>query len=525
MVANTLRFLGLLLTSLLVGTMFGIWLGFNPSALTAATYVEQQQNAIRALNTALPVLGAVCILLTAALAVYTKSDRRSRYLLMAAVAFLVVAGLITRFENQPINSLVMTWSAQAPATNWMALRDSWWNWHVLRTVAGICALSLTILAAVLSDRTPGQAVKIARLTHLTKRRKEKHVKVLLKAMLFVAIVWSASDTAIARGAPCLLVTLTGTQAGPTVFNGQAGAGTLVRYGDDGNYCGAVKLQFDTGRGTNMRLSQIGVSPVDLNAIFFTHTHSDHTEGLADILQLRWYFKGPKIDIVCSADAAASAGHVNSCRKYVTHVADAFSESGEIAERRSEDSERLAGGPAALADVTTFVAGDEVKRVWSSGDVRVSAIRSTHTAGHVSYRVDTPAGSVVIGGDASNDALVPPRAHSTSDQVERLAMGADVIVHSTTHPVLAPDRGSGFPALVYYRQSTTTDLGAMAKHTGAKYLMLTHLAPSLGAVRHNRWTVPGGALAEADYRKAAEDGGFTGTTIVGVDLVTLRLPAK
>jgi len=148
MVANTLRFLGLLLTSLLVGTMFGIWLGFNPSALTAATYVEQQQNAIRALNTALPVLGAVCILLTAALAVYTKSDRRSRYLLMAAVAFLVVAGLITRFENQPINSLVMTWSAQAPATNWMALRDSWWNWHVLRTVAGICALSLTILAAL-----------------------------------------------------------------------------------------------------------------------------------------------------------------------------------------------------------------------------------------------------------------------------------------------------------------------------------------------------------------------------------------
>ena len=31
MIANTVRFLGLLLMSLLVGTMFGIWLGFNPS--------------------------------------------------------------------------------------------------------------------------------------------------------------------------------------------------------------------------------------------------------------------------------------------------------------------------------------------------------------------------------------------------------------------------------------------------------------------------------------------------------------
>jgi hypothetical protein len=43
--------------------------------------------------------------------------------------------------------------------------------------------------------------------------------------------------------------------------------------------------------------------------------------------------------------------------------------------------------------------------------------------------------------------------------------------------------------------------------------------------NNRWKVPGGALTEADYRKAVEAGGFTGNTIVGTDLATLRLPAK
>ena len=106
----------------------------------------------------------------------------------------------------------------------------------------------------------------------------------------------------AQAAPCLIVTLTGTQSGPSVFNGQAGAGTLVRYGDDSNDCAAIKLQFDAGRGTNMRLSQIDVTPVQLNAIFFTHMHGDHTEGFADIMMLRWYFKGPKIDIVCSSEA-------------------------------------------------------------------------------------------------------------------------------------------------------------------------------------------------------------------------------
>ena len=330
---------------------------------------------------------------------------------------------------------------------------------------------------------------------------------------------------MAEAAPCLMVTLTGTQGGPSVFNGQAGAGTLVRYGDDSNDCGAIKLQFDAGRGTNMRLSQIKVSPPQLNAIFFTHIHGDHAEGLADIMMLRWYLKGPKIDIVCSSDAASVLGFTNSCRKYVTHTADAFIQSGEISERRSEDEARLAGGPADLAHVITFDPKDEPQAVWSSGDVKVSAIRSTHTAGHASYRVDTPAGSVVIGGDAGNDVLAPPRASSTSDQVEKLAKGVDIIVHSAFHPVLGPDRGSGFPPLSYYRQSLASDLGAMAQRVGAKHLMLTHLGPSLGAVIHNRWKVPGGPLTQADYRKAVEAGGFTGNTIVGTDLATLRLPTK
>jgi uncharacterized membrane protein len=152
MTANIIRFVDLLLMSLLVGTMFGIWLGFNPSGLSASTYVEQQRNAIRALNTILPALGAVCIVLTAALAVLSKHDTRARLLFASAVICLVAAGLITRFGNQPINSQVVTWSAQAPAANWMELRDIWWQWHILRTVSGIGALALALLAALFGPR-------------------------------------------------------------------------------------------------------------------------------------------------------------------------------------------------------------------------------------------------------------------------------------------------------------------------------------------------------------------------------------
>jgi ribonuclease Z len=92
----------------------------------------------------------------------------------------------------------------------------------------------------------------------------------MKGSFFMAALLAAALTATsnsrAEAAPCLIVTLTGTQGGPQSFNGLAGAGTLVRYGDDANDCGAIKLQFDTGRGTTMRLSQIGIGPEQLNAI-------------------------------------------------------------------------------------------------------------------------------------------------------------------------------------------------------------------------------------------------------------------
>ncbi|HKT16654.1 MAG TPA: MBL fold metallo-hydrolase [Stellaceae bacterium] len=322
----------------------------------------------------------------------------------------------------------------------------------------------------------------------------------------------------------LIVTLTGTGPGPAAFNGLAGPGTLVRYRDDSKSCD-FKLQFDVGRGTTMRLSQLHIDPRELDAVFFTHMHSDHTEGFADLLFLRWMFNGdgPKLDTICAADAVSGAGVTLSGSRFAAHVADSFIHSGEVAQRHSETASRTAVGPADLLNTITFEPPGEPRTVWSRGDVRVSAIRTAHIAGHVSYRVDTPAGAVVIGGDAGNDIVAPPRPSSTSQQVERLARGADVIVHSAIHPILRPDQGSGFYPHAYYRQSTAADLAAMAQRAGAKYLMLTHLIPALGADRHGPFKIPGGPLAETDYQACVREGGFTGHVLVGTDLAQIRLP--
>ena len=148
MTPTIIRFIDLLLVALVAGTTFGIWVGYDPAGLSAATYLEQQQHAIRALNSLMPALGAICVVLTLALAVMAKRSPGARYLTVAALLCLVAAGVVTRFGNQPINVQVMTWTAQTLPPNWMQFRDWWWQWHVIRTVAAVSALCLLIMATL-----------------------------------------------------------------------------------------------------------------------------------------------------------------------------------------------------------------------------------------------------------------------------------------------------------------------------------------------------------------------------------------
>jgi ribonuclease Z len=323
---------------------------------------------------------------------------------------------------------------------------------------------------------------------------------------------------------CLEVVLTGTQGGPPAVNGLAGAGTLVRYGSVENKCSDVMLQFDAGRGTTERLSQLGISPNDLDAVFLTHNHSDHTEGLIGLMQLRWHFMGGSLDLVCSEDVVA-AGRTTSCRSFAEHIADAFVLSGEIAQRVAENPKRHPDGPSGLLVLTevgqtTTESTGEV--VWTSGDVAVKAVTTTHIAGSLAFRIDTPVGSVVVGGDAGNSKTAPPRESSTSESVEELAEGADILVHSAIHPAFAPGAGSKFPPPVYLRQSNAADLGTMAERAGVKHLVMTHLIPALDSASHGPFVIPGGPLGQDDFIGPARESGFRGQIHVGKDLLSIRL---
>jgi hypothetical protein len=148
MTALIIDFANLLLAGLLTGAIFAAALILSPAGLDAATYVIAQQNGIRALNTIMPLLGGLTIVLTLAAAFAASSNPLRMVLLFAAAAGLIVVGLVTRFLNQPINAIVATWGAGAPPAEWTTLRDAWWRWHLVRVVLSLVSFSLIIAAAL-----------------------------------------------------------------------------------------------------------------------------------------------------------------------------------------------------------------------------------------------------------------------------------------------------------------------------------------------------------------------------------------
>ncbi|MBV9354048.1 MAG: MBL fold metallo-hydrolase [Chloroflexi bacterium] len=112
------------------------------------------------------------------------------------------------------------------------------------------------------------------------------------------------------------------------------------------------------------------------------------------------------------------------------------------------------------------------KIYEDSRVQVSAILVPH--GNVfpafAYRFDTAKGSVVFSGDTSY-----------SENVIRLARGADVLVHEVINLDLIQRFGKNLsPALLSHLQdshTTTSQVAQVAQSAGVPKLVLTHLIPS------------------------------------------------
>jgi uncharacterized membrane protein len=149
------KVIAILLIALIAGSTFGIWQGYNPALYSRDTFLEVHRGAVQGLNTLLPMMGLATMIMTLVLTL--RSDRQTavRGLYWVTLALLVLAGLITRLANQPINAVVVAWTADTVPGNWTELRDNWWFWHTVRTLVSIAALT-GLVTATLAARTERQ---------------------------------------------------------------------------------------------------------------------------------------------------------------------------------------------------------------------------------------------------------------------------------------------------------------------------------------------------------------------------------
>lgn len=149
MALSLIKFLNIIFAALLAGTSFGIWFGLNPIQFSASTYVEVQQSLVLSLNSVMIILVVLATLITSLSAFLQREHKTIFFSLLIAAALFVSCILITRLGNVPIQNEILKWNKGTVPTNWTILRDSWWWFHIVRTVVEIIALILISWTTVL----------------------------------------------------------------------------------------------------------------------------------------------------------------------------------------------------------------------------------------------------------------------------------------------------------------------------------------------------------------------------------------
>ncbi len=148
MTKSIIRFLNIILVGLLAGTSFGIWIGLNPMTYSVSTYIEQQQHLVNSLNTLMISLVILATLITIVSAYFQRQNKSVFIALLIAAAFLASCIFISRFGNLPIQKEILTWNVGHVPSNWTILRDKWWSFHILRTIAELSAFVLIAWTSV-----------------------------------------------------------------------------------------------------------------------------------------------------------------------------------------------------------------------------------------------------------------------------------------------------------------------------------------------------------------------------------------
>ena len=244
--------------------------------------------------------------------------------------------------------------------------------------------------------------------------------------------------------------LLGTGGGPRPTKARSAPGQVI-------LSHGLAYVIDCGDGVPRQLAMAGVPLASLRHIFITHQHSDHNADYGNLILLAWTAGlRTRVDTWGPSPLDRMTQLFFEMNKYDIDV-------------RTSNEGRIPLAP--LVHVHELQTEGEVMR---DDHVRVTSALVDHppVVPAFGYRFDAPDRSIVISGDTA-----------PSENVVKLARGADVLVHSVMYPAAVDRLVSRVPnavalkASILAHQTSAEQAGRVAQAAGVKILVLSHFVPS------------------------------------------------
>lgn len=264
--------------------------------------------------------------------------------------------------------------------------------------------------------------------------------------------------------------------------------------------------FDAGSGSIRKLMRMGFPMEKIRAAFLTHLHSDHIDGLGELMLQAWIAGGRNAPLPIYGPTGTD--------KVVAGFDAAYTPDSGF--RIAHHGPKIAhpAGFGGTANLIALADGSDSAVVYDQGGVRITAIRVNHApvAPAFGYRVDYKGRSLALSGDT----VYAPSFVAA-------AKGTDVMFHEAMNKQMVAalgrklaERGHAANAQIMHDiqgyHATPEDAARAARAAGAKALVLYHLVPPL----------PSGLIEPLFLGDAPKD--FGGTLKVGRDGMIVSLPA-